>query len=234
MFALLMTVSCAVARAQTSTIERFEAASVKPNVGTNPARGIGVVPGRLTATGVVLADLVRYAYGFNTLESQSQVVGGPSWLATARFDIVATAAGAPTLGMLKATDDRFKLRAHVESPPASAPGPARCGILGEPGSYRGEGTTIAQIARALGNVPAVGRVVIDNTGRSGAFDRTLQWTPSFNATPTAEGSPVANPDAANGTSLFTALREQLGLKLEPQRRSVDVLVIDCAELPTTD
>src|SRR5262249_13307826 len=105
-------------RAQAVPAEKFEVVSVKPNPRFDGAGAGNIVvdPGRFTATGVVVADLVRYAYGFNSLSSQSQVVGGPSWITTARFDIVATANGQPGLGMLKALlEDRFKIVTHMES-----------------------------------------------------------------------------------------------------------------------
>ena len=69
------------------------------------------------------------------------------------------------------------------------------------------------------------RVVVDRTGLAGKFDWDLQWSP--------EGLATAAAPAA-GLSLFTALREQLGLKLEPTREPVDVLVIERAERPMPD
>jgi uncharacterized protein (TIGR03435 family) len=93
---------------------------------------------------------------------------------------------------------------------------------------------MAQIARTLGNFPAIGRVVLDRTGVTGVFDWTLQWTPSFNPGISRDAQPVANPDADAGVSIFSALREQLGLRLDAQRDAVDVLVIERAELPTPD
>lgn len=269
---MLAVVASAVSecRAQATPSATFDVASVKPNTGADGARGIVVDPGRFTATSVPLADLIRYAYGFNSLASQSQVVGGPTWIATARFDIVATSDGQPTLPMLKALlEDRFKVAVHTESreadvyvllvdrqdrrlgpsihpststcegagvplPATSAPTGPRCGIAGRPGSYHGEGTSMAQLARALGNFPAIGRVVIDRTALTGVFDWTLMWTPSFNTGPTANAPPVANPAADAGISIFTALREQLGLKLDAQRLPIDVLIVDHAELPTPD
>ena len=72
-----------------------------------------VDPGRFTATGVPLADLIRYAYGFNALASQSQVVDGPSWMATARFDIVSTSTGAPPLAT---SSDRRARRGSCGTP----------------------------------------------------------------------------------------------------------------------
>jgi len=257
-----------VATAQTS--EKFEVASVKPSAATATTPNLIVDPGRFTATGVALADLIRYAYGFNSLASQSQVTGGPPWITTTRFDIVATSKGQPTLSMLKALlEERFKVAAHIESreaptyallverpdgrlgpaihpststcegpggtlPPTSSSANTRCGIQGRPGSYRGDGTSMSQLARALGNFPAIGRVVVDRTAVTGVFDWTLAWTPSFNAGPTTNAPPVANPDATAGVSIFTALREQLGLKLEAQRVPIDVLVVDRAELPAPD
>jgi len=78
------------AQAQTAAAATFEVASVKRNTRMDGPRGIVVDSGRFTATGALLADLIRYAYGFNSLASQYQVIGGPSWVTTARFDIVAT------------------------------------------------------------------------------------------------------------------------------------------------
>jgi uncharacterized protein (TIGR03435 family) len=75
--------------------------------------------------------------------------------------------------------------------------------------------------------PIVDRLVLDRTGLAGNFDLDLTWTPDQLPPP---GIPQpANPD---GASIFTALQEQLGFKLEPQRSPVDVLVIDNVEKPT--
>ena len=93
----IVALACSFAEAQTLPATTFEVASVKPNTRADGSRGIVVDPGRFTATGVPLADLIRYAYGFNALASQSQVVDGPSWMATARFDIVSTSTGEPPL-----------------------------------------------------------------------------------------------------------------------------------------
>ena len=76
----------------------------------------------------------------------------------------------------------------------------------------------------------VDRVVIDNTGLSQRFDLRLQWTPA----PGEWIAPVAGGESApltDGPSLFTAIQEQLGLKLQPQKGSVDILVVDHAEKP---
>jgi uncharacterized protein (TIGR03435 family) len=76
----------------------------------------------------------------------------------------------------------------------------------------------------------VSRSVFDRTGLQGSFDVELQYTP--------DRLPLRGPEApatdANGVSVFTALREQLGLKLESTKAPIDVLVIDRAEKPTPD
>lgn len=254
---------------QTLSGQTFEVSSVKVNREINGPRGITVDQGRFTAKGQVLSDLMRYAYGFDSLTSQAQVIGGPAWMATTRFDIVATSKGPPNLTMLKMLlQDRFKVEAHVESRdtmvyalvmdrpdkrlgsamhvstsdcvgPGGTASPDTvvitrlCGVRGRPGSYSGEGASMAQLARALGNFPAVGRPVVDRTTLDGVYDWTLQWTPTFNNA-AGGAAAVANPDPSTGISLFTALREQLGLKLEANRLPIDVLVIDRAELPESD
>ena len=74
---------------------------------------------------------------------------------------------------------------------------------------------------------SLGRMVIDRTGLSGAFDIDLHFTPD-RIPDFGPGGPVIDP---NGPSIFTALQEQLGLKLDAQHGPVDVLVIDRAEIP---
>ncbi len=80
--------------------------------------------------------------------------------------------------------------------------------------------------------PFVSRVVTDRTGLAGLFDFELKWTPDV--------IPQVPPDAPplnidpNGPSIFTALQEQLGLKLESTRGTVDVVIIDRVEKPALD
>jgi uncharacterized protein (TIGR03435 family) len=75
----------------------------------------------------------------------------------------------------------------------------------------------------------VSRTVFDRTGLAGKFDMDLRWTPDQ---PRWPGAPELSPGDLNGPSIFTAVREQLGLKLESTKGPVDVLVIDHAEPPT--
>jgi len=85
----------------------------------------------------------------------------------------------------------------------------------------------------------VNRIVVDRTGLSGQFDYRLEWTPDQLPPPIPRSSrpdapPPPPPAPVDGPSIFAAVQEQLGLKLESTRGPVDVLVIDRAERPTAD
>jgi uncharacterized protein (TIGR03435 family) len=116
---------------------------------------------------------------------------------------------------------------------AAAAGPLRgagpCGLGGLPGNMHIRGIGIDQLAVMLQR--DAGRRVVNKTGLTGNFDWDLTWTPdAFRQAPfDRERFPTIDPD---GPSIFTALQEQLGLKLEPENGQGDVLVIDHAEKPT--
>ena len=88
--------------------------------------------------------------------------------------------------------------------------------------------TIAQLSASLQAL--TGRPVVDRTGLTGTFDLDLQWTSGTIAPPV--GANAAAPD--DGPSIFTALQEQLGLRLESTRGPVDIVVIDSVKRPMTD
>jgi len=118
-------------------------------------------------------------------------------------------------------------------PGAPPPPPPPCGIRIGPGNMAVGGSSMAQVATSLSMF--AGRIVQDKTGLSGNYDFTLMWTPDQVAQrPPGAPEPLINgvPIDPNGPSLFTAVQEQLGLKLESQRGPVTVLVIDRAEHPT--
>jgi len=99
----------------------------------------------------------------------------------------------------------------------------RCGGRVQPGWMQANGGTIDNIAYGISQfVPDVERIVVDRTGLVGFFDVELTWS----------DLPPGAPARGDLPSLFTALEEQLGLKLEPTKGSVDVLVIDHVEKPT--
>jgi|SRR5688572_1342435 len=246
--------------APADTRPTFEAAAVKSHRGGERTRNTILPGGRYSATNVPLRMMIRSAYGVQDF----QLVGGPAWLATDGYDVTAKAAmDAPPdrlFAMVRSLlEDRFRLVVHRETrtlpvyalirvnserlgrqlrrsdadcggAPAAA-GRPRCGILMNFGEIRGTGVTLSQLATSL--APFSGRAVQDRTSAPGAFDFELQFTPDpagFPAPPGAE-SAAAN---ANRPSLFTAVQEQLGLKLESTTAPLEVLVIDRAERPTED
>jgi uncharacterized protein (TIGR03435 family) len=151
--------------------------------------------------------------------------------------------------------DRFKLKVHFETKELpiyalvvakggpklkeSEMNPAHPAETVKPGSLEigvgrtaGAGTTIGMLAEVLerqeevGNPPGGrGRIVVDKTNLSGRYDWTLHWTPWQNLS-------SGELSESKGPSLFTALQEQLGLKLEPTRGKVEVVVIDHIDLPS--
>ena len=121
---------------------------------------------------------------------------------------------------------------------ATAKGPASCSSSVGPGFMRLRGRTMAQFADSLSMLTMTGggslnRLIVDRTGLEGQYSLTLKFTPENipPAGPAPPGFPQVDP---NGPSVFTALQEQLGLKLDSQRAPVEVLVIDRLERPTPD
>lgn len=147
----------------------------------------------------------------------------------------------PTVGECLALPDQMTLKQKEnkeksKQTPGNRPAPgspgqrSSCVIKVEPGRMSARGTTLAALASSLSGV--VPRTVVDRTGIDGLFDVELTWTPD--QLPHGDTSVKSKPSKIdpNGPSLFTALREQLGLKLESTRGTVDVLVVDSAERPT--
>jgi uncharacterized protein (TIGR03435 family) len=249
--------------------ETFEVASIRRNL-TGNQQGSGLAGpqpgGRFIALGATLRRLAGDGYGDVRIY---EVVGGPAWVATDRFDVNARAEGDRPPDVIRRMVwqmlvDRFKLVAHTErrevpvytmtlaradrktgsrmraSDPKCAE-EARNYIPTMPtgaappcGDYRlsarsltARGMTMSSLSGLLEG--RVGRPVIDRTGLDGAFDLDIEWSSDLGlkqAPPDSAGAAQLSPD---GLSLFTALQEQLGLKLEPGRGPVDILVIDSAE-----
>jgi len=107
-----------------------------------------------------------------------------------------------------------------------------------PGELTGQALPIGSLVRMLSQQS--GHHVVDKTGLTGKYDFTLKWTPNEGETPMFKGPPggpagaAAPPADDNGPSLFTALQEQLGLKLDSQKGPVEVVVIDHAEKPSAN
>lgn len=102
-----------------------------------------------------------------------------------------------------------------------------------PGALSGGGMSLSQLANAI--APMTGRVIEDRTGLSARYDFEFSWTPDQGVGPGGPiGAPAPAPSGDGGGSLFTAIQEQLGLKLEAARGQVSVVVVDKVSLPTPD
>jgi uncharacterized protein (TIGR03435 family) len=118
--------------------------------------------------------------------------------------------------------------------PTSDPskGPQPCLSSLRVGRLSVRGLPLTELAVTLANLPAVSRRVLDRTGLAGRFDYDLEWTPSV--LPIGVTTPTPTDQSNASPSLFTALQEQLGLKLEPAREALPVLVIDSVDQPSPD
>jgi uncharacterized protein (TIGR03435 family) len=114
------------------------------------------------------------------------------------------------------------------APPSAQSQP--CGFDVAGGSVIARGFPLSRLVNSLSMM--LGRTVVDRTGLTGTFDFDLTWTPD--QTPQQQPPPGDPPVDPNGPSIFTAIQEQLGLKIESARGAVDVTVVDRAELPTED
>jgi uncharacterized protein (TIGR03435 family) len=136
----------------------------------------------------------------------------------------------------RSTTDCAALRAASRNAPPPVPAPGErmmCGMRIAPGMISGGGIPLSQLATQLS--VSVQRIVVDKTGLGGDYDFDLKWTPDQlpQGTP-PPGAPPLPPIDPNGPSIYTAVQEQLGLKLDSQRGPVNVLVIDGVEHPTED
>ena len=244
---------------QTSPQPQFEVASIKENKSNDGIVAIQTQKGRHTARGFTLAALIRNAYRVQ----EFQIIGGPDWINTERFDVEAVFPDADRARvdlMLRALlAERFKLAVHNEKRErpiyaltfaradkrfgpqleksttdcATAKGPDACSGTVAPGFIRLRGRTMAQLAESLSTLTMTGsslnRLILDRTGLDGPYHVTLKFTPENIPPVGLPGLPAVDP---NGPSIFTALQEQLGLKLEASTGMVDVLVVDSAARPT--
>lgn len=243
------------ALAANATLPRFEVAAIKPsNLGDGDHDWYDL-RGRLKIENFTLRDIIRVAYD---LKSDSQVVGGPRWIGRAHFDVVAKADDTETLKMQKMSRsqwvstrtlmlqsllaDRFNLKISrgVRRLPIYTLVIARSGIkfhTSPPGrkgyhlSVRinhmtATAVSMNHLARFLGTQSEVGdRIVEDRTGLTGEYDFKMNWTHD-------DGDGI--PPDAKYPGIFTALKEQLGLELKPEKSPVPVIVVESAAEPTFD
>jgi len=233
----------------------FEVATIKRSAKLEDGGTFGFQPGgRFQSVNVPVIGLILSAYrsaGRSLLRSQ---VIGPDWLLSDRYDITAKvsdqfAAGSPAelypkmpLFLQSFLEDRFKLKVHREmrelpifvlqlARKDGVLGPqmrrstvdcqrerAKCSITFLPGHVTAGTVRLDSLIGDLSGI--LNRVVVDRTTLEGSFDFDLEWSPDQTAT--------------DKPSIFAALQEQLGLKLESTKGPVDVLVIDHVERPTED
>lgn len=125
--------------------------------------------------------------------------------------------------------------ARPESRPPSPPGEAPlCGMRIGPGQMLLGGVPMSRFAAAL--APFARRLVVDRTDLTGTYNLQLSWTPQGARIqgPPPDGAPALPPVDLDGASLFASIQEQLGLKLEPSRAPLEVVVIDRVERPSPD
>jgi bla regulator protein BlaR1 len=133
---------------------------------------------------------------------------------------------------MRAAAPCFRMPANMPPPTAPPPDETPCGFRLRPGWMQARAVTMAALAGSLAN--QVTRFVVDRTGLAGEFDLELEWTPFQR--PASPDAPAAADDRPvdAGPSIFTAVQEQLGLRLESDRAPVDVVVVDSAERPGPD
>lgn len=227
---------------------RFDVASIRPHAPDDSRFRVGMpTNGHFSATGSVAKLVLMIAYDVQ----ETQIVGGPSWLSTEKWDFEAKCDDSGThsfddthLMLQNLLQDRFKLQTHRETLNLPAyilsvakGGPkfkareddAHTNIQITGNSIRLERGGLARMTQLLS--AALGRPVIDRTELNAKYDLSLEWDDA----PIPEGGVLgADVHATPGTnhgSIFTAIQDQLGLRLEPQRAPVQVIVVDRIERP---
>jgi uncharacterized protein (TIGR03435 family) len=220
----------------------FEVASIRPARSGGGMSSVRITPGQVLMENVSLRKCIALAY--NVSEDQHYAIAGPDWLRSEVYDITAkfppeTPQEQVRMMLQELLADRFKLKLHHEFKEVpvyalvvgkngaklqeSAPGTAGGFNMG-PGHLMGRAAAMAALADRLSNASfQLGRPVLDLTGLTGVYEFTLVWAP--------DSAPEAD---ASGPSLFTAVQEQLGLKLEALRGQVGVLVVDSMQRRPTE
>ena len=225
----------------------FEVAAVKPEppTGFGPSRSlVQFSPAGFAARNVTLKSLLQVAFSIQDF----QISGGPSWLDSEKFYIDGRVddsrpSHADVLIMLQTLlTERFQLKFHHEAKEYSGyvlsvgrNGAKLKAVPNQTGGYSGGANgrllgkrTIPQLCETLSGL--LMKPVVDQTGLMGIYEFTLEWLPGEEQTgPETPPPPPVNPLAP---SLFTAIQEQLGLRLESRRVPINILVIDNAVKPT--
>jgi len=245
----LVLLFCAYGEQTSGAKLEFEVASVKPNKTGQRGGRLNTEPGHLTITNMTLRTCIRAAFGLQNY----QLTGGTASIEDEPYDIVAKAESAVgdeqlMLMLRRLLAERFKLKYHKESKemkglallvgkngprlhpvePAGK-GWSRNGV----GSIEGQEVSIPRLAEILAG--RLGYPVVDLTAIKGVFDIKLNWTPDPDAVrnPAEEKESPAVSDPS-GPSMFSALQEQLGLRLEARKVPVEIVAIDHVERPSAN
>lgn len=229
-------------------VPSYDVVSIKPDKTDSGRVSVHVDDGNFDALNVSLKNMILSAYGLK----EAQLFGLPKWGESLHFDIKAKIIN-PDKKQLEAMSfeqfqamqqpiltDRFQLKFHREmktlavyelvtmkgGPKFKEATPAELqGHQGMSVHNRRAVATAESIAGLVNQLSGqVQRVVIDKTGLTARYNFELTWSPDDAAPP--------SPDAAAPPDIFTALQEQLGLKLQPGKAEVDTFVVDRAELPS--
>lgn len=225
----------------------FDVASVRLSGPEERAAAAQFPPGGRFTANIALRYVIERAYDIEDY----QLLGDPDWVKTERYSIQAKAEGATTDDRLRLMvqtllASRFGLKIHHETrdlpvyalvvgkggpklqvaSDATLCGGNGCFTIGK-GNFGAKGATLPWAAKTLTRI--MDRPVLDKTQLSGNYDFRLHFDPS-----TASAAVMAAASTADSTepSIFTAIQEQIGLKLDPRREPVDVLVIDHVEKPS--
>jgi uncharacterized protein (TIGR03435 family) len=228
--------------------QSFEVASIKPSRNNTAESNLDSAPGgRLTATNITVRELIRFAYGVKDY----QIEHAPRWLEGERYDIAAKSAIAAKTTLVEEQAqvralliDRFHLTTHRETKQGQVyllvvakDGPkltahndgTGSGTRKACGHLAGRRLTTDAIATVLSR--QFEHDVLNRTGLPGKYDFQLDWTPDSGPCPAAaEGSEAGSVTAM--PSIFTAIPQQLGLKLETSKGPVEFLAIDRVERPS--
>ena len=237
----------------------YDVITVKPS---KPSSGLGSwsrwSPDGISMTGATVQTLIIESYDILTPD---QIANLPAWASSDRFDIEAKMDEDAMAAIKKLPDaeqshqhqlmmqsllaDRFQLRVHhaTKMLPVYDLVVAKGGLkLKETaedensgwskgrGSYSGHRISTDDLVFILSN--EVGRIIVDKTGLAGKYDIALKWTPDEMAASAGQQANASPPAADAPPSIFTALEEQLGLKLESAKGPVDTIVVDHVEKPS--
>lgn len=216
----------------------FDVASVKPDASETGVDRIDISKGNVIIQNVSLRRLINIAYGIP--DSREYLLAAPDWLATERFDISAkfplsTPDPDVLLILQRLLGERFSLALHRETRqisgyallpgkngpklrPAASPRPF-ANFRAQSGHAEGTSVSMPDLADRLSRTSfQLDRPVVDFTGLTGRYDLTLDWSPIDKQT-----------ENAAGPSIFAAIEEQLGLRLEARKMPLEVLIVDHAD-----